>query len=74
MFAKGDHKKLMAYEAHTACNQHGYVLKVEVTPENVHGSVVFDGVYDKLVEKHLEVKTVVADSTYKTPHICKEGI
>ena len=72
MFVKGDHKKQMAYEAHTACNQHGYVLEVEVTPGNVHDSVAFDDVYDRLVEKHPEVKTVVADSAYKTPHICKK--
>ena len=72
MFVKGDHKKQMAYEAHTACNQHGYVLEVEVTPGNVHDSVAFDDVYDKLVEKHPEVDTVVVDSAYKTPHICKK--
>ena len=72
MFVKGDHKKQMAYEAHTACNQHGYVLEVEVTPGNVHDSVAFDDVYDRLVEKHPEVKTVVADRAYKTPHICKK--
>ena len=66
----------MAYEAHTVCNQHGYVLEVEVTPGNVHDSVafddVYDNVYDKLVEKHPEVNTVVLDSAYKTPHICKK--
>ncbi len=62
----------MAYEAHTVCNQHGYVLGVEVTPGNVHDSVAFDDVYDNLVAKHPEVKTVVADSAYKTPHICKK--
>ena len=49
-----------------------YVLEVEVTPGNVHDSVAFDDIYDKLVEKHPEVKTVVADSAYKTPHICKK--
>ena len=46
MFVKGDHKKQMAYEAHTVCNQHGYVLEVEVTPGNVHDSVAFDDVYE----------------------------
>ena len=40
MFVKGDHKKQMAYEAHTVCNQHGYVLEVEITPGNVHDSVL----------------------------------
>ena len=44
MFVKGDHKKQMAYEAHTVCNRHGYVLEAEVTPGNVHDSVAFDDV------------------------------
>ena len=72
LFVKGDHKKQLAYEAHTACDIHGYVLEVEVTPGNVHDSVAFDDVYDKVVEKYPQVKTIVADSAYKTPHICKK--
>ena len=72
LFVKGDHKKQLAYEAHTACDIHGYVLDVEVTPGNVHDSVAFDDVYDAVTEKFPQVKTVVADSAYKTPHICKK--
>ena len=72
LFVKGDHKKQLAYEAHTACDIHGYVLEVEVTPGNVHDSVAFDDVYDKVVEKYPQVKTIVADTAYKTPHICKK--
>lgn len=72
LFVKGDHKKQFAYEAHTACDKNGFVLEVEVTPGNVHDSVAFDDVYDRLVEKYPEVKTIVADSAYKTPHICKK--
>ena len=49
-----------------------FVLDVEVTPGNVHDSVAFDDVYDKVVEQYPEVTTVVADSAYKTPHICKK--
>lgn len=71
LFVKGDHKKQLAYEAHTACDVHGVVLAVEVTPGNVHDSIAFDDVYDKVVEKFPEVRTFVADSAYKTPHICK---
>jgi len=29
-------------------------------------------VYDKIVENFPEVETIVADSAYKTPHICKK--
>ena len=72
LFVKGDHKKQMAYEAHTACDVHGVVLEVEVTPGNIHDSVPFDDVYDRIAEKFPEAHTLVADSAYKTPHICKK--
>ena len=55
MFVKGDHKKQLAYEAHTACDIHGIVLDVEVTPGNVHDSVPFDDVYDRVTIKFLQV-------------------
>ena len=72
LFVKGDHKRQFAYEAHTACDVNGFVLGVEVTRGNVHDSVAFDDVYDKVTEKYPEVNTVVADSAYKTPHICRK--
>ena len=72
LFVKGDHKRQFAYEAHTACDKHGYILETVVTPGNVHDSVAFDDVYDKVTDKFPEVKTIVADSAYKTPHICKK--
>lgn len=72
MFVKGDHKRQFAYEAHTACDAHGYVLETVITPGNVHDSVAFDDVYDKVTERFPEIETIVADSAYKTPHICKK--
>ena len=72
LFVKGEHKKQLAYEAHTACDVHGVVLAVEVTPGNVHDSVTFDDEYDHVVEQFPNVRTFVADSAYKTPHICKK--
>ena len=72
LFVKGEHKRQFAYEAHTACDRNGYVVGVEVTPGNVHDSVAFDDVYEEVTEKFPEVKTIVADSAYKTPHICKK--
>ena len=72
LFVKGDHKKQLAYEAHTACDVHGVVLAVEVTPGNIHDSVAFDDVYDQVVEQFPDVHAFVADSAYKTPHICKK--
>ena len=72
IFHKGEHKRCFAYEAHTACDVHGYVLETIVTPGNVHDSVAFDDVYDKVTEQFPEIETVVADAAYKTPHICKK--
>ena len=45
---KGEHKRQFAYEAHTACDKHGFVLETVVTPGNVHDSVAFDEVYDRV--------------------------
>ena len=72
LFVKGEHKRQFAYEAHTACDKHGFVLEAVVTPGNVHDSVAFDEVYDRVRAAFPEVETIVADSAYKTPHICKK--
>ncbi len=72
LFVKGEHERKFAYEAHTACDENGFVLETVVTPGNVHDSVAFDDVYDKVTASFHEVETVVADSAYKTPHICKK--
>lgn len=71
-FVKGEHKKQFAYEAHTACDKNGYVVGVKITAGNVHDSVAFDDVYEEVVEKFPEIETIVADSAYKTPYICKK--
>ena len=71
VFHKGEHKKCFAYEAHTACDGNNFVLDVEVTAGNIHDSVAFDPLYDKVCDHFPEHQTVVADSAYKTPWICK---
>ena len=72
LFVKGDHKRQFAYEAHTACDKHGFILETVVTPGTVHDSTAFDEVYDRVTEAFSEAETIVADSAYKTPHICKK--
>ncbi|MFQ7682702.1 MAG: transposase [Lawsonibacter sp.] len=47
MFVKG-HRRQFAYEAHTACDKHGFVLGVEVTAGNVSDSAAWDAVYDQV--------------------------
>ena len=62
IFHKGEHKKCFAYEAHTACDKHNFILVVHVTPGNVPDSTAFDPQYDELCQNYPEHKTVVADS------------
>ena len=71
VFHKGEHKKVFAYEAHTACDKHNFILGVHVTPGNIHESVAFDSLYDDICQHYPEHKIVAADSAYKTPWICK---
>ena len=48
VFHKGEHKKCFAYEAHTACDKHNFVVGVHVTPGNIHDSAAFDPLYDEV--------------------------
>ena len=61
MFVKGEHEWQFAYEAHTACDKHGFVLGVEVTSGNVSDSVAWDAVYDKVTDRFPEVKFVTME-------------
>ena len=72
MFVKGEHERQFAYEAHTACDRHGYILGVEVTAGNVSDSVAWDALYDGLTDKFWELKFVAMDAGYKTPWIAKK--
>lgn len=72
LFHKGEHKQCFAYGAHTVCDKNNFILDVEVTPGNLHDSVVFDTVYDRVTGRFPTVETVVADAGYKTPWICKK--
>ena len=74
LFVKGEHERQMAYEAHTACDKNGIVLAAEVTPGNVHDSVAWDAVYDKVTERFEDALYFVMDSAYKTPWIAKKII
>lgn len=51
-----------------------FILGVEVTPGNIHDSVVFDTVYDEVTKTFPEVETITVDAGYKTPWICKKII
>ena len=63
----------IAYKAHAACDRHSFVPETVVTLGNIHKSVAFDAVYDKVMGAFPEAKAIIADSAYKAPHICKKG-
>ena len=50
---------------HTACDKHGFVLGVEVTAGNIHGSVAWDKLYDDVTGK-FDVQFVTMNAGYKT--------
>jgi transposase len=72
VFHKGEHKKCFAYCAQTMCDSHNFILGVTVNPGNMHDSVAFDAVYDKVTARYPQIKVVTADAAYKTPWICKK--
>ncbi|MGL5054071.1 MAG: IS1182 family transposase [Fusobacteriaceae bacterium] len=71
IFHKGEHKKVFAYSVNTACDENNFVLDFEVTPGNIHDSVVFPKLYDSLKRKYSDFKRVVVDAGYKIPAIAK---
>jgi hypothetical protein len=74
MFVKGEHERQFAYEAHTACDKHGFVLGVQVTAENIHDSVAWDDLYTTITKRFNDILYAVMDAGYKTPWIAKRTI
>ena len=66
---KGAHERQFAYEAHTACDKHGFVLGVEVTAGNVSDSAAWDAVYDQVTNSFPEVKFVTMRSEEHTSEL-----
>ena len=71
LFHKGEHQKCFAYEAQTVCDKNNFILETAVVPGNVHDSVSFDEIYDRVTKRIPQIKVVTADAGYKTPWICK---
>lgn len=68
-FHKGEHKQVFAYAVETACDKYGWILGYTVSPGNLHDSRTFKGLYDKI--KDIGIKTLIADSGYRSPAIAK---
>lgn len=72
LFHKGEKEKCFAYNANTACDKNGYILGTYVLAGNIHDSQSFYGIYEQLLSAFKgEMKYIVADAGYVTPHICK---
>ena len=74
LIRRADHKHCFAYEAHTVCVRHNFILDTIVTSGNVHDSVAFDALYEKVARRFPQIRTVTMDAGYKTPWICKRII
>jgi len=72
MFYKNEKEKCFAYLAHTACDDANFVLGFEVTSGNVHDSIGFYDVYNKVYSKFGDkIIAVAVDAGYKNPYIAK---
>lgn len=72
LFHKGEHKQCFAYGAHTVCDRNNFILDVVVTPGNIHDSVVFDTLYQRVTARFPQANTFTMDAGYKTPWIAKK--
>jgi Transposase and inactivated derivatives len=71
LFVKNEKERVFAYSFHTACDRHGFVLGVHVTPAHVHDSQVFDELTDQVTQRFGLPKAIAVDAGYKTPYIAK---
>lgn len=69
-FHKGEHKKEFAYCANTCCDRNGFILDFEVCAGNVHDSVSFFPLYERL-SKQEQIQYYVMDAGYKIPAIAR---
>ena len=48
MFFKNEKEKCFAYLAHTACDNNNFILDFHITSGNIHDSVAFSDLYQKI--------------------------
>ncbi|EOS60297.1 hypothetical protein C815_00818 [Firmicutes bacterium M10-2] len=79
LFHKGEKEKCFAYSHSIFTDRNGFVLTVETKAGNVHDSVSFFDLYEKLLngfpfspQLSGQIQNIVLDAGYKTPAICRE--
>ena len=71
MFFKNEKEKCFAYLSHTTCDNNNFILDFHITPGNVHDSVAFSDLYEKIKCNFNNIKAIAIDAGYITPYICK---
>jgi len=71
LFHKSEKERCFAYSLHTVCDAHGFVLGTEVTPGNVHDSVMLRPLIEQISKTFGKPTHVAADAGYKTPFNCR---
>ena len=74
LFHKGEHEKQFAYVANTACDKHNFILDFVLGAGNIHDSIMFKDLYEKILKKFPEMQATAIDAGYKTPAIVKQII
>ena len=73
MLYKNEKEKMFGYNSSVICDNNNYALAVDTNGSNMHDSVAFYGVFNKLIDRLdiNDIKYFLGDAAYKTPHICK---
>ena len=66
MFFKSEKERCFAYSAHTACDERGFVVGIEVTAGNVHDSVMTKALVDQDCNRLGKPEYVIMDAGYRT--------
>lgn len=62
--AQVTYEKCFAYVVNTACDRHNFILDFDLVPGNIHDSVMFDGLYERLVEEFPQMHAGAVDAGY----------
>ena len=71
LFYKNERERMFCYNINTVCDRNGFVLGLHSSAGNVHDSNHFVPLFDQLQESFPEMRAIVADAGYITPHIAK---
>lgn len=74
LFQKGGKERCFAYTPSEACDQNNFIVGVKAVPGNVNDSQVFTDIFDEANQRFQEISSVVVDTGYKTPGVCREII